>query len=1408
MRSACWAVGAAVWLLAYDARGNRPPWLLYDGTTNHPFAGLSGDTSQTNTTPPLFDGSAVCYVNPDSSGSPSFTLDSNLSLDGYDTLDFVSRVEVLGPAPPPNPMIRLGYYDGDGYHTTLWLDLVPYAAGDLLDGEWHAVSIPVSVFRAGLTGWQRQVRSIAFGRTTGNDAAPLGSGFPEPNGVPYRLWFDNMQLSPYLGPVAAAGHVVVDRDLVGLVFPDDVNHEAMAANPVTVEVDSGSGFSAVAVTARGLWAFPQMHRHGYTGTEYTFYVQLASNLVEGAAYRFTHYLGVHEFVFHATNEICPGLKVNQEGYAPQAGRRYAYLGYWAGSGVWLGDGVTTGAVDYTDNGSVEVRRVENGLLVGTRTPVLRGDGYNEFSGERVMELDLSGLPPEDEYFLLLPGVGRSYPFGISTDSVFKCFYTLARGFYHQRWNCELTTNTTSWPQPAGHTNVFLANAEPPGFVPEDTPQTNGSRVIRGGHHDAGDFDLRPGHAQIASALMTLCERWPDRFADGQLDIPESGNGLPDLLDEALWQLQAWRDLQEADGGVRAGAESYRHPAVRIFPHEDDLPYWTFRRDRNVSAYVAGLFAQAARLLTNHDAAAAADYRDRAERAYRYAVSNSADSGWLMTAECHLLKTTGDTNYQAALEQRLTHIQHPDTNDPYYVNFSGGWAYNGLIGFDYRAGDGFEDAPLLAYVSCPTQRTDDALVADVSSLIIQHGRQAVDYALLSGGSAPTSAAFACYRSCARSDIVEAYGHDTTPGRVLNAIWACALTNDADFLDAISLTADFMLGCNPMGRTWATGLGQRNTQQALDAESLAWVERFGWDQVPGIPAFGPFPNPMQVYYQIEVFDSHVPDIFSVPPQRSFCDAYPMAQCVEFSVCESCLPATAMMALLLPPGGMQPAPALRAYHVQRAPPAAEITEPQLEIPSFSAILRWYDWFEKHPAAYPDAIGLWHFDEGDGTNAMDSSGGGHTLALRSADAWASEPPDWRTPPQGSALCPAGGSNQWGEVILPALDLTRGLTLGLWIRADSREQGDVLCELRPVSDGSAPVIQVSKQPWGGRSAGRIWMSAGGISPPFFEIETNTWYHLFVVYDPDGGPNGEPAAGEGGELRFYVNQVHEPAPLAFGLENQAMLGPALPLSAAFGAADYRLRVGRGYWATSVFSGDMDELLVFNGALDRYDFAAGRVSYGGYVQGPVRVVAAGESNGWGGGVTASWEAPTNYVLTGLPFDATCWIKAYLDANSNSVADEIEPAAYYPLNPLVTTNTGSVFNAAHAATNVNLLLADPDRDGDGLPDWWEWQVGADPTSAVAAADEDGDGMNSWAEYKAGTDPGDFDSRLMLGIGVAGDEIRMDWFSAAGRRYSLLQSTDGGAGFTVLSSSITATPPANSAAVPAPVDTERAWYRVRVE
>ena len=82
--------------------------------------------------------------------------------------------------------------------------------------------------------------------------------------------------------------------------------------------------------------------------------------------------------------------------------------------------------------------------------------------------------------------------------------------------------------------------------------------IFGGHHDAGDYNPR-AHIEVAQALMDAYEIAPRKFSDGQLNIPEKANSVPDILDEADWALRLWFGLQDSDGGVHNGTESNGDP---------------------------------------------------------------------------------------------------------------------------------------------------------------------------------------------------------------------------------------------------------------------------------------------------------------------------------------------------------------------------------------------------------------------------------------------------------------------------------------------------------------------------------------------------------------------------------------------------------------------------------------------------------------------------------------------------------------------------------------------------------------------------------------------------------------------------------------------------------------------------------
>ena len=147
-------------------------------------------------------------------------------------------------------------------------------------------------------------------------------------------------------------------------------------------------------------------------------------------------------------------------------------------------------------------------------------------------------------------------------------------------------------------------------------------------------------------------------------------------------------------------------------------------------------------------------------------------------------------------------------------------------------------------------------------------------------------------------------------------------------------------------------------------------------------------------------------------------------------------------------------------------------------------------------------------------------------------------------------------------------------------------------------------------------------------------------------------------------------------------------------------------------------------------------------------------------------------------------------------------------VVIGNEGAT-NTYTVADGVSFTPAggDSDRDGDGLPDWWERWHFLSETAAVAPADSDSDGQSNSLEYLTGCDPNDpasrFDARLALDSQAGGCALR--WPSAEGIQYRVESSPDCNS-WTPLEEHIPATPPENQ--YTAPVSGDRRFFRVVVE
>ena len=208
------------------------------------------------------------------------------------------------------------------------------------------------------------------------------------------------------------------------------------------------------------------------------------------------------------------------------------------------------AVFTSDPGSVVQVRTAGGAPVFT-VPADGGSisrkGTDAASGDQVWWVDFSPLRIPGTYHLVgaSPHV-RSYEFAVAPQVYRGVMRTALRTFYLQR--CGIA-------KPDARAGVWADGAACHRADASTTPAAGhadvGPRDLSGGWHDAGDYNKYVWYA-VSNAILFMLHAWEDNrqaFPDGDLGIPESRNGVSDLLDEVQWELDFLLKMQLPDGSV-------------------------------------------------------------------------------------------------------------------------------------------------------------------------------------------------------------------------------------------------------------------------------------------------------------------------------------------------------------------------------------------------------------------------------------------------------------------------------------------------------------------------------------------------------------------------------------------------------------------------------------------------------------------------------------------------------------------------------------------------------------------------------------------------------------------------------------------------------------------------------------------
>ena len=703
----------------------------------------------------------------------------------YDTLEFEIRATTK---PMDQSLVALDYATGT------WVTLSRYVVGGVIDTAWRHVSIPIHDMATATYPLDR-VFVLLFNKMS----------------APQSFDIDNVVLRQLAGPQVLGYELESARVLA--VRVDKLAREALGA-PATFQIVSDTD-PAYQSPRSALAVGTDRHAVGATeaggvSTEWRVHLLLPEPLLAGHSYRVS-LAGIVDdngktpsaglVVAADFDAASPSVQVNQIGYATAA-PKLAYVGNW------LGD-LGPMPVDAT---GFRVVDADSGGVAYTGTLSLRAAADPQ-SGSDLYEADFSALAAPGRYRIEVPGVGRSLPFRIGDDVYDAVYRTVARLLYHKR-NGPIRApfadpglerdGIAPWLDGVFHPVLAtypLSRGEVP-FAPKE---------IRGGWFDAGDYgqymhNAAPIWGAIGAAFDLTAA---GHFRDGELDIPESGNGIPDLLDELGWGMDWALSMQDpSDGGVywRLCSADWDFG----MPAQVAQPRLIYEKTTRATAQLAAMGAIYARLIAPYDAGRAATALSAARAAWQFvnthpsyppegeqyhnptelsgggeysAASSLPDQLW---AAAELYRTTGEIAFQDAYSALRTRA---------WINPSAAPA---------------STFPFWAIAMSRHPNRDVIQQEEARRTILAAADQKLDWA----GQHP-------YR-VPKHPSIQYSGWHSVSGAVMQALalfQAYHLSGDLEYANLAWLTPNLTLGANPLSQSFISGIGTRPPRDPLDRISLS-------------------------------------------------------------------------------------------------------------------------------------------------------------------------------------------------------------------------------------------------------------------------------------------------------------------------------------------------------------------------------------------------------------------------------------------------------------------------------------------------------------------------------------------------------------------------------------------------------------
>ena len=615
-----------------------------------------------------------------------------------------------------------------------------------------------------------------------------------------------------------------------------------------------------------------------------FYLTLAAPLALGVEHELTFAGGDVEpltFIVDERVTVSPAVHLNQIGFAPDDAGKVALVSAWTGDG---------GGLSYADSMAFDVIDEATGDVALSGTTSRRtGDVRDEWTrgdltGAEVHEADFSELDTAGRYRVCVADIGCSESFSIDPESTWRrSAVAVARAMYHQRSGIELGPPYTAVVRPrpfhpddgSSFALTTLTMLDDPSRVGVDDRFGEYAGAVTGeiepdaggGHFDAGDWNSRIQHLEYVRVVLDLVRLYPGVFADLDIDIPESGDRVPDLIDEGLWTLDLFRRLQTSDGGVPGNVDQGRFSEGEETSWDNDIEVYVFAPDVWSTYIYAGVAAKTALVLEPYDPERAQLFGESARLAMSWAEANRSDA---VAADERIAEVVRWQRATAAVAMLAL-----DGDD--------GW--NDVFATETQLDQGpfdslgcHESARCTAvweYAELPASLTRSEMHDNAVESIRVDAETLLD--------AQETSAFAWNMELQGLNPVWGLGPSIPHGYGL--LRAYVVTGDERYRTAMVRSASFSLGGNPLNTSFATGLGANTPRYPLIVDAI----HAGLPVWPGTFEFGVHDlrlTPDDDWVETDVLEplGSYPAALDVPVLWSWYDMSPLAMMNEFTVTQS--------------------------------------------------------------------------------------------------------------------------------------------------------------------------------------------------------------------------------------------------------------------------------------------------------------------------------------------------------------------------------------------------------------------------------------------------------------------------------------------------------------------------------------------